>query len=33
MAVKITNYISKKSIALNMRPADKNEAIDMLMIC
>ena len=31
MAVKITNYISKKSIALNMRPADKNEAIDMLI--
>ena len=31
MAIKITNYISKKSIALNMHPTDKNEAIDMLV--
>lgn len=31
MAVKITNYISKKSIALNVHPTDKNEAIDMLV--
>lgn len=29
--MKITNYISKKSIALNMHPTDKNEAIDMLI--
>ena len=31
MAIKITNYISKKSIALNVHPTDKNEAIDMLI--
>jgi len=31
MAIKITNYISKKSIALNVHPTDKNEAIDMLV--
>ena len=31
MAMKITNYISKKSIALNVHPTDKNEAIDMLI--
>ena len=31
MAMKITNYISKKSIALNVHPSDKNEAIDMLV--
>ena len=29
--MKITNYISKKSIALNVHPSDKNEAIDMLI--
>ncbi|MCR5834005.1 MAG: fructose PTS transporter subunit IIA [Selenomonadaceae bacterium] len=29
--MKITNFISKKSIALNVHPADKNEAIDMLV--
>lgn len=29
--MKITNYISKKSIALNVHPSDKNEAIDMLV--
>ncbi|MBQ7454320.1 MAG: PTS sugar transporter subunit IIA [Selenomonadaceae bacterium] len=29
--MKITNFISKKSIALNMHPSDKNEAIDMLV--
>ena len=29
--MKITNFISKKSIALNVHPTDKNEAIDMLV--
>ena len=29
--MKITNFISKKSVALNVHPADKNEAIDMLV--
>lgn len=29
--MKISNYISKKSIALNVHPTDKNEAIDMLI--
>lgn len=29
--MKITNFISKKSVALNVRPADKHEAIDMLI--
>ena len=29
--MKITNFISKKSIALNVHPSDKNEAIDMLV--
>ena len=29
--MKITNFISKKSIALNVHPTDKNEAIDMLI--
>ncbi len=29
--MKITNFISKKSVALDMRPADKHEAIDMLI--
>ena len=29
--MKITNFISKKSIALNVHPADKTEAIDMLV--
>lgn len=29
--MKITNYISKKSIALNVHPTEKNEAIDMLI--
>lgn len=29
--MKITDFISKKSIALNVHPADKNEAIDMLI--
>ncbi len=31
MATKITNFISKKSIALNVHPSNKNEAIDMLI--
>ncbi|MBR1645597.1 MAG: PTS sugar transporter subunit IIA [Selenomonadaceae bacterium] len=29
--MKITNFISKKSIALNVHPSNKNEAIDMLI--
>ena len=29
--MKITDFISKKSIALNVHPADKHEAIDMLI--
>ena len=29
--MKISNFISKKSIALNVHPSDKNEAIDMLV--
>ena len=29
--MKITNFISKKSIALNVHPTDKNDAIDMLV--
>ena len=29
--MKITNFISKKSVALDMRPANKHEAIDMLI--
>ena len=29
--MKITNFISKKSIALNVHPTSKNEAIDMLI--
>lgn len=29
--MKITDFISKKSIALNVHPADKNETIDMLI--
>ncbi len=29
--MKITDYISKKSIALNVHPSDKREAIDMLI--
>lgn len=29
--MKITNFISKKSIALNVHPTEKNEAIDMLI--
>lgn len=31
MAMKIINFISKKSIALGVHPADKHEAIDMLI--
>ena len=29
--MKITNFLSKKSIALNVHPTEKNEAIDMLI--
>ena len=29
--MKITNFISKKSIALDVHPSTKNEAIDMLI--
>lgn len=29
--MKITNFISKKAVALNVHPADKHEAIDMLI--
>ena len=29
--MKITNFISKKSVALNVHPSDKQEAIDMLI--
>ena len=29
--MKITNFISKKSIALNVSPATKHDAIDMLI--
>ena len=29
--MKITNFISKKSVALDVHPSTKNEAIDMLI--
>ena len=29
--MKITNFLSKKSIALNVHPTDKNDAIAMLV--